>query len=62
MYLDAISYILSGDPRRRSDDSDWLSKTLDILVEKEGRWRLPLEELEVLMDKEEDMEDSEDSD
>lgn len=58
--MDAISYILSDDRNRRSD-SEWLAKTLEILVEKEGRWRLPLEELEVLMDKEEDMDSDDDS-
>ena len=59
LYLDAISYILSMDHGRRAD-SNWLAKTLEILVEKEGRWRLPLEELDVLMDKEEDLDDSSD--
>ena len=57
LFLDAISYITSADMSRRNDN-EWLAKTLEILVEKEGRWRLPLEELEILLYKEEDDSDS----
>ncbi len=59
LYVDYIKYKL--DHNEVGDVSDELRKVLDILLEKEGRTRLPLEELDVLLEKEEDLSDDEDS-
>ena len=49
LVLDIIRYLHLED-----GDEDQLLKLLDILVEKEGRVRMPMEELDVLLEKEKD--------
>ncbi|TRY74407.1 hypothetical protein TCAL_06336 [Tigriopus californicus] len=56
LYLDFIEYLhVDG-----ACEVGELKKILDILSEKEGRVRLPWEELEILLEKEEDQDDVED--
>ncbi len=57
LYLDFARHALVGGGGRDVDGGaqEELKKVLDILVEKEGRTRLPLEELEVLLEKEDGM-------
>jgi len=51
LYLDMVQYEFAG--KRDDKAKEGLQGVLDVLGEKEGRWRLPLEELEVLLEKEE---------
>ena len=53
IYLDAVSYLYCTQ-KEPSPSNSSLQKILDILIEKEGRVRLPLEELEILLEQEED--------
>ncbi len=52
LFVDFVKYKLVGRGAEKSAREE-LGRVLDILVEKEGRTRLPLEELEVLLEKEE---------
>ena len=59
-HMRSIELVMEAYAKEYDEDPGWLQKTMDILVEKEGRWRLPIEELDVLMEKEDDDDDNSD--
>ncbi len=60
LFLDVVGYLHLDTVAAAADDG--LRRVLDILTEKEARTRMPIEELEVLLEREDDEADVEDDD